>query len=94
MHKDKRGKKTVSDNITKRSVVPIAACGNGVHIELLSNKEAIVDGIKGVIEYNDSFVKLNIGRGTVEFWGSELEILSLDTSGLCIKGNISKIEYC
>ena len=66
----------------------------GVHIELISNKEAIIDGIKGVIEYGETLVKLNIGRGTVEFWGSDMELLSLDESELCIRGRITKLEFC
>lgn len=66
----------------------------GVHIELISNKEAIIDGIKGVLEYDETLVKLNIGRGTVEFWGSDMELLSLDESELCIKGQITKLEFC
>lgn len=66
---------------------------SGTHIELFSNKEAIIDGIKGVLEYSDCYIKLNIGRGVTEFWGTGLEISALDENGLCINGNITKIEF-
>ena len=66
---------------------------SGAHIELFSNKEAIVDGIKGVLEYNDSYIKLNTGRGTLEFSGNMLEISSLCAGGLTICGKIEKIEF-
>ncbi len=66
----------------------------GAHIELFSNKEAIIDGIRGVLEYNDCYIKLNTGKGTLEFSGSMLEISSLDAEGLIICGKIEKIEFC
>lgn len=78
----------------KNLSIPSAVFENGAHIELFSNKEAVIDGIKGVLEYSDCFIKLNIGRGTVEFWGNGLEITSLDINGLSISGKISKIEFC
>lgn len=70
------------------------ALTGGAHIELFSNKEAIIDGIKGVIEYSDCFIKLNAGRGTLEFWGTELQISSLDADGIVICGKIEKLEFC
>ncbi len=88
------GKKEKIESIAKRLELPGSVIGGGVHIELLANKEAIIEGIKGVIEYNDCFVKLNIGRGTVEFWGTEMEISSLDCGELNICGKIEKIEFC
>ncbi|MBE6767195.1 MAG: hypothetical protein E7550_06380 [Ruminococcaceae bacterium] len=67
---------------------------SGVHIELFSNKEAIIDGIKGVLEYSDCYIKLNIGRGTLDVFGQRLEISSLDAEGMVICGSIEKIEFC
>ena len=86
-----KGKK---DTNFKGFSVPSGLFENGAHIELFSNKEAVVDGIKGVLEYTDCYIKLNIGRGTVEFFGANLELSSLDINGLTIGGNISKIEFC
>ncbi|MBR3594340.1 MAG: YabP/YqfC family sporulation protein [Clostridia bacterium] len=67
---------------------------SGAHIELFSNREAIIDGIRGVIEYNDCYVKLNVGKGTLDIFGNTLEISSLDADGLVISGKIEKIEFC
>lgn len=86
-----KGKK---DAKLKNLTVPSGLFENGAHIELFSNKEAVIDGIKGVLEYTDCYIKLNMGRGTVEFFGTKLELSSLDINGLTISGNISKIEFC
>ena len=66
----------------------------GAHIELFSNREAVIDGIRGVLEYSDCYIKLNIGKGTLDFWGNNLEITSLDADGIGICGKINKIEFC
>lgn len=77
-----------------RNLEITGALSGGAHIELFSNKEAIIDGIKGVIEYSDCFIKLNAGRGTLEFWGTGLQISSLDADGIVICGKIEKLEFC
>ncbi len=82
------------DGKLKNLSVPNGLMTGGAHIELFSNKEAVIDGMRGVLEYNDCYIKLNTGRGTVEFFGTNLEISSLDINGLSISGNISKIEFC
>lgn len=79
-------------NIGKRTDLPTAAI-KGVHIELFSNREAFLDGIKGVMEYNDCYIKLNVGRGTMDFFGSNLEISSLECGEIVIDGKIEKIEF-
>ena len=68
--------------------------GSGVHAELFSNKEVIIDGIRGVLEYSDLYIKLNIGKGTLDIYGSELEISALNAEGIVICGKIEKIEFC
>lgn len=73
------------------------AIGNlqtGAHIELYSDREAVVEGIKGIIEYNDCYIKLSGGKYMLEFWGEKLEILTLSISGVVIRGNIKKVEFC
>ncbi len=87
-------KESAVTKIGKTIDMPAGGLSGGAHIELFSNKEAVVDGIKGVVEYNDCYIKLNTGKGAVEFWGTGLEISSLDINGLVISGNISKLEFC
>ncbi len=86
-----KGKK---DGLIRAFSVPNGLFESGAHMELFSNNEAVIDGIKGVLEYSDCFIKLNMGKGTVEFYGTGLHISSLDINGLTINGKIEKIEFC
>lgn len=66
----------------------------GVKIEVFSNKEAIIEGCKGIMEYNEDYIKINIRRGSMVFSGKELYAYSYFCETLVIKGIINSIEYC
>lgn len=67
---------------------------NAARIELNSNREATIDGCRGIIEYYDTMIVLNIGSGTVQFNGSGLSILSFDSEVAVLRGRITSVEYC
>ena len=73
--------------------LPAGTLSGGAHIELHSNREAVVDGCKGLIDYSDSAVRLNIGCGTVTFSGRSLEIKTLSDSEAVIAGWITDISF-
>lgn len=76
-------------NFIKEDMLP-----GGVKVEVFSNKEAIIEGCKGIMEYNDDYIKINIGRGSIVFTGDELFAYSYFGETLVIKGRINNIEYC
>ena len=73
--------------------LPISAFQSGAHIELNSNREAVIEGIKGIIEYSDLYIKLSLPKGTLELFGSDLEIVTLSAGGVIIGGLIYKLEF-
>lgn len=82
-----------SHRICERLDIPDDVCKNCSHIEIVSNCCAMVDGCKSVLEYNDSLIKLNLGRNCVSFCGSGLTIKSLDSQQAIIEGMIIAIEF-
>lgn len=74
--------------------VPLAAMDRCPKIELIGNREAIVDGCRGVAEYGDNAIRLNISGGSVCFFGKNLEITCLYSNEAIIKGAISNMEFC
>lgn len=86
--------KNIFKNTTDKFELPTATLGKGAHIELFSNKSALIDGCAGVIEYTDEYVKLNIGKGTVSICGTNLQIVYFDAEQLSLSGKISNIEFC
>ena len=92
----KNGKKyrlTGTEEITKALELPPAIMANMAHIELSGNREAVVDGCKGVLEYDDGLIKLNTGGTSVSFLGNELTIRALTDEQAVIEGIILSIEF-
>lgn len=73
--------------------VSAGALSKQAHIDLQGNREALVDGCRGVLEYTDSAIKINVGSGHVRFCGSGLELRSLAGDQAVVSGHIKTIEF-
>ncbi len=61
--------------------------------EIYSNREAVVDGCKGVLDYHENLIKLRVDGGTVVFSGTDLVILELSDGAARLKGKIASVEF-
>ncbi len=62
-------------------------------IELLGNREMIIDGCKGVVEYDETTIKLSLGDSVISILGDSLVIQSFDSSVAIINGIIVNISF-
>lgn len=63
------------------------------YIEMLGNSEAVVDGCKGVLEYTEDGIALNVGACVLRFQGRNLTILAYSESQTEIHGEIQSVEF-
>lgn len=63
------------------------------NIELFGNKQIIVDGCKGVIDYNEDFLKLDLGKIVLKVTGYNLVIDSYIYEQVDLKGEIVSVEF-
>lgn len=68
--------------------------GVELEMEILSNREVVIDGCKGVAEFDENFIKINAPKGAVTFFGADIEIKSYTECGLIIVGRFERIEFC
>lgn len=66
---------------------------SGPLINLTSNREASVDGCRGVVDYYDDRIKLSIQGGSVTFFGQGLHITSFNENSAVISGRLQNIEF-
>ncbi len=64
-----------------------------LQIDIEGNREAVVDGCKGVLEYNDCRIRLQTGKMIVQFTGHDLQIRSMTEKQAVIQGYITALEY-
>jgi YabP family. len=81
----------LSRNRIDRGLVSPAAMPS--HIELNGNREAVVEGCSGVLEYDTGVVRVRAGKLTVRFTGRGLVIQSLTEDSLVVSGFITGIEF-
>ena len=62
-------------------------------IEMLGNREIIIDGCKGIVEYEENLIKLSLGDTLLSLAGDALVIVSFDSSIAVINGQICEISF-
>lgn len=65
----------------------------GALIELTGNRQAVVDGCDGIVDYNEEKILVRTGRFTVHFSGRNLRLKCLTENSAVIEGFISSVEY-
>jgi sporulation protein YqfC len=73
--------------------IPGSAINGIAHIELAGNREAIVDGCQGVLEYDENVIKLTTGKMVIKFMGRGLQIKVLTHDSAVVSGFITNIEF-
>ena len=67
--------------------------GYGCKIQCLGNREMMVEGNKGILQYQENEIRLNLGNGQLSIKGENLNIPSLERNFVQIQGRILEIEF-
>ncbi len=78
---------------SKRDIPVIAANLGSLHMEISGNREVIIEGNRGIIEYNENSIKINAGKYIVAFCGRGLHIKCMNECDVVIRGFITSVEY-
>jgi sporulation protein YqfC len=86
-------KKTNVEKLEAALELPSGIFAGLAHLELSGNREAIIEGCKGVLEYDENLVRINTGKMIIRFLGRGLTIRNLTEDSAVIEGYITTIEY-
>ena len=76
-----------------KDISVLAANLSGVHMEVNGNREVVLEGSKGVVEYGENSIKINTGKYIISFQGRGLHIKCMTDCDIVIHGFITSIEY-
>ena len=65
-----------------------------VHVEFFGRREASIDGLYGVLEYDGERIRLSAGKEEIIFCGKGLSIDVFDLGQAVIHGEIMSMEFC
>ena len=95
MHKKQRlpqGEK-ILERLSNGLDLPPGAISGLAHLEAQGNREIIIDGCKGVLEYGETSICINTGKLRVRLSGCDLTITAMQNGQAIIKGIIACIEF-
>lgn len=62
-------------------------------IEIVDNREMSIEGSRGIVEYNDDIIRVNLGKKLISIKGRGLTLQNLSKTNLSIKGYIICVEF-
>lgn len=71
----------------------LISCACAPRLELTGNTECIVEGIKGIPQYNEEKITIDLGKFSVSIFGDGLYINSFTPQGAVIEGAIVSMEF-
>ena len=86
-------KKDKNDPSSKRRPSAIPPAINSACIELNGNREALIEGGRGVLEYSPETVRVNTADMIVTVSGRGLNLRCISATALIVDGFITQIEF-
>ena len=77
----------------KRRFASLPPMSGAPCIELTGNREVVLEGSRGVLEYTPETIRVNTVGMIVSFCGRELDLRCISPSALIIGGTITSIEF-
>ena len=63
------------------------------YLELKGNRELLLEGCKGILEYTTETIRINTGTIVLVILGRNLNLKCLSQTGLIVDGFIMSIEF-
>lgn len=89
----KRRKNAVMKKFAEEMQIPESAVTDSFTVEFRGGNDVSVEGCRGIVEYEDSVIALNLGAVIVRFRGADLEITNFFEQQVLIKGTIASMEF-
>ena len=93
MHKQKPKSKHLLDRFNRLLGSSQSLMIGAMSVELLGGRMATVEGVKYIVEFDDTLVRLWDKKHEVRILGSELTLRYMNEHSVEVQGKISMIEY-
>ena len=62
-------------------------------VTIVGNKDMMIENYKGVMEYEDTRIRVNTGTGVVKVTGARLLIREITSEDIIISGDVHALEF-
>lgn len=77
----------------KKEFVPAQFSGSMPILEFSGNRQVIIEGSTGVLQYESEVIKINTKIMVIAFYGRNLNLKSISPMTVIIEGFITKTEF-
>lgn len=85
--------KTIGRKVRETFDVPEETFHNLSQMQLVSNREAVIEGCRGVLEYDDTIIRIGTDKLEIKFRGDGLTLRCLNSDNIVVEGTILMIEF-
>lgn len=89
MKKKERKAERIADALD----VPLDVLCDIPRTEIIGNNRISIENFRGILDYNESCVKVNTTSGIIKIEGDGLFIESITDEGILIKGTVVRVEF-
>ena len=80
------------ERINKLLDMPAEISKTQTKITIISFNEILIENYKGILEYEEFFIKINTPIGNVNINGFKLNLMQMTTDDILVKGVINSID--
>lgn len=84
-------KKTKGEN--NKKILPQELMGNLPVIEITGNSQVLIEGSKGILQYENELIKINTNTMVIAFTGRGLNLKSISKTTVIVQGYITSVEF-
>lgn len=88
----KKNKKREFTRINKMLELPEEVCSNVPKITIIGFNEMLIENFKGILEYEDYFIRINTYIGTININGLDLKLENMTNDDIRVTGKIENME--
>ncbi len=88
MRKEKRKASKLSELLE----IPKEVSSNEPKLTIIGFNELMIENYKGILEYEDFYVRVNTHIGTINVNGFQLGLKQMNDEAICITGKIESVE--
>lgn len=88
-----RKKNKMRNRINRALEVPAEVNLNIPKVTILNFEEMVIENYKGILEYQDFFIRIKTDIGIVNVNGFNLSLDEMTTDDLMVKGKIESIDF-
>jgi len=89
----KKRKDTIVKKFAEEMQIPESAVRNIFRIEMRSQTDIEIEGCAGIVEYDETFISLNLCNCILGISGNNLEIKSFSEMQVIISGSITQLNF-